>query len=49
MQGPNYEEILTYHYHLVFSGVTSVRSNTQDVDYVFIFLCFMIFMDDEKT
>ena len=34
-----------YHYHLALSGVTSVRSKTPNVDYVFIFLCFIIFMD----
>ena len=41
--------ISIYHYHLALSGVTLVRINTQDVDYVFIFLSFMIFMDDNKT
>ena len=49
MQGPNFEGIPTFLYHLTLSGVTSVRSNSQDVDYVFIFLCFMIFLDDDKT
>ena len=49
MQGLTSEGIPTYHYHLVLSGVTLVRNNTEDVDYVFIFLCFMIFMDDNNT
>ena len=49
MQGPNFKGIQTFLNHLALSGVTSVRSNTQDVDYVFIFLCFMIFMYDNKT
>ena len=49
MSGLTFEGILIYHYHLEISGVTSVRINTQDVDCVFIFLCFMIFMDGNKT
>ena len=49
MQGPTLKGIPTFLYHLALSGVTSVTINNKGVDNVFIFSCFMIFMDDDET